>query len=207
MRKENFIGIATEELYRIFDCINYKYYSNQLKVPMIIIQSTKAGGRNLLNGWFTLNKVWVDKLKEENKYEITICAESLQHTLVEICETMNHEIVHYYNKISDIQDCCGKRHNKKFMKQAMNVDLECIKDSKIGYITNATPKFESFVKDIIKPDENIFNFFRQLIDEKKIAQKSSFKYECPTCGLKIRAKKDISIKCGECDIALEMEDE
>ena len=57
MRKENYIGIAIEELYRIFDCINNKYYNNELQAPMITIQSTKASGRIPANGWFTLNKV------------------------------------------------------------------------------------------------------------------------------------------------------
>ena len=73
MNKNNYIGIALEELYRIFDILNKEYFSEKLSFPMITIQKTKRSG-NL--GWFTLDKVWVDKNQMRRNMKL-ICVPSI----------------------------------------------------------------------------------------------------------------------------------
>ena len=68
MNQNNHIGIALEELYRIFDILNKNYYSDKLTYPMITIQKSKKGG-NL--GWFTLDKVWKTKNLRKRNMKLT----------------------------------------------------------------------------------------------------------------------------------------
>ena len=73
---------------------------------MITIQAAKKSG---LMGWFVPEKVWGvskgdDAKKTEDNYEINISAEYLNRSVDEIIETLNHEMVHYFNKLSEIAD-------------------------------------------------------------------------------------------------------
>jgi DNA-directed RNA polymerase subunit RPC12/RpoP len=36
-------------------------------------------------------------------------------------------------------------------------------------------------------------------------RQSSRKYVCPGCGMKVRATKDVNVKCGDCDLQMEKE--
>ena len=53
----NVIGIALDELYRIFNILNKDKFDENLPEPVITIQKTK--GTTL--GHFTVDKVWKDK--------------------------------------------------------------------------------------------------------------------------------------------------
>jgi hypothetical protein len=68
----NVIGMALEELYRIFNILNEDKFDGELPEPVITIQKTK--GRTL--GHFTVDRVWVDKNNEESEedsyYEINV---------------------------------------------------------------------------------------------------------------------------------------
>ena len=57
----NVIGIALDELYRIFSVLNHDKFDDALPEPVITIQKTK--GRTL--GHFTLDKVWRNKQRVE----------------------------------------------------------------------------------------------------------------------------------------------
>ena len=110
MNNNNIIGIAVEELYRIFEILNAEFFNNSLDYPIITIQKARKGHF----GWFTLDKVWTNKEDTDAKYEINIGAEHLQDSTESIVDTLLHEMVHYQNKVNAIRDCNGQVHNKKF---------------------------------------------------------------------------------------------
>jgi hypothetical protein len=205
MKPENFVGIALEELYKMFDVINATYYNNELPYPMITIQASKKSN---ICGWFTLHKLWMSEETNDEKHEINISASRLRDDVVSIAETLHHEIVHYYNKLSDIVDNHGMVHTKKFKIQAEAVDL-IVKKTKYGWNeTSASDKFKKFVEEVIKPDKNKFSYFRgfapPVVTDKK---KTQFKYTCPECNAVARAKKDLHFKCVSCNMDMEMESE
>lgn len=206
MNQNNFVGIALDELYRIFEILNKTYFSDKLNYPMITIQKTKRSG-NL--GWFTLDQVWQKKESEEDKrYEINICAEYLSRDIYEIVGTLQHELVHYVNKISEIKDCNGKVHNKKFKSLAEQVGLIVEKSKKYGFgYTFCSDSFKLFIDESIKPNINCFTYFRNT-PMKKVSskEKTKFIYVCPQCEEKINAKADKNIICGDCNCKFQRKD-
>jgi len=204
MNQNNHIGIALEELYRIFDILNKNYYSDKLTYPMITIQKAKNGG-NL--GWFTVEKVWEKKESEEKKYEINMCAEYLSRDKYEIVGTLHHEMVHYANKIAEIKDCSGQVHNKKFKILAESVGLLVEKSKKYGYgHTQCSDEFMEFIDSEVVPNMYSFNYFRNVpVKEKPEPKgKTQFTYICPQCEEKVKAKVDKNIVCGECQCKFEI---
>lgn len=215
----NVIGIALEELYRIFSILNHDKFNDILPEPVITIQKTKG----LALGHFTLDKVWRNKQNvEENDitmsnedetayYEINIDPRWFcNRSAVEIVETLIHEMCHYYNKLSDIKDCNGNIHNKKFKSLAESVGLIVKKGKSVGYgYTSLSDELKEYVKEIIKPNEQSFEYFRDSVIKggtNKPKTKKLFKYTCPDCGQIVKGKKDIIVKCGLCNVEMEMED-
>ena len=215
----NVIGIALEELYRIFSILNHDKFNDILPEPVITIQKTKG----FALGHFTLDKVWRNKQNvEENDitmsnedetayYEINIDPRWFcNRSAVEIVETLIHEMCHYYNKLSDIKDCNGNIHNKKFKSLAESVGLIVKKGKSVGYgYTSLSDELKEYVKEIIKPNEQSFEYFRDSVIKggtNKPKTKKLFKYTCPDCGQIVKGKKDIIVKCGLCNVEMEMED-
>lgn len=195
------------ELNRIFGLLNDKYYDSELDLPMITIQKSRA--TNL--GHFTLRKIWKDKETEECKYEININPINLDRPLENICETLHHEMIHYFNTVNEIKDCNGQIHNKKFKKAAEERDLECEKGAKVGWgYTKPTEDFIKFVTEEVKPDPECFKYFMNIPKEEKPdkpTNKKTFKYTCMGCGQEIKAKPDAHVSCTICGGEFEMESE
>lgn len=206
----NIIGTALEELYRIFDILNHDKFDNTLPVPVITIQ--KTGGKTL--GHFTLDKVWNNKNnsdsdEEESYYEINIDPRWFcDRTADDVVETLLHEMVHYCNKISEIKDCNGNVHNKKFKTLAEKVGLVVEKGKSVGYgYTSASNELKAYIDTKIHPNETAFEYFRAtVIKPAKPKKKTLFKYTCPKCNQVAKGKRDIAIKCGKCDIVMKIED-
>ena len=201
----NIIGEALTELYRIFNILNERFYENKLPEPVLTIQKQRAN--NL--GHFTLSQVWKNENTEDTKYEININPVNLNRPVEEIVGTLRHEMVHFANKISDIRDCNGQVHNKKFKELAENVGLICEKSKSYGYgFTALSDKLKEYITEEIKPNESVFEYFREgePPKENKPREKKIFKYVCPSCNMVVKAKKDNNIYCGDCGIMLEMED-
>ena len=198
MGNNNVVGIALDELYRIFDILNKKYFNGSLEIPIITIQKAKSSG-NL--GWFTLEKIWTDKNNEDEKYEINISAEHLRDEINSIVGTLLHEMVHYRNKTNDIKDCNGQIHNKKFASLAESVDLVVEKTKKFGFgLTSCSDRLDKFIEDEVKPDESCFQYFRSIIlKPKDETEKKTCTYICPECEEKVRGNKGIQIHCVTCD--------
>jgi predicted SprT family Zn-dependent metalloprotease len=211
MNKNNHIGLALEELYRIFDKLNKHYYRGGLPYPMLTIQATTRGK---VDGWVTVNKVWkylpVVEGGEE-KYEICICAETLNQGVVAISAILQHEMVHLFHLFSDIKDHSNNRHNKKFKMKAEEVDLSCTFDERWGWgYTGPTDKFVAFIENSVKPSLECFTYFREIVVAEKAAstrEKKTFKYTCPECSVEARAKRDVNLMCGNCEVHLEMEED
>lgn len=202
MNANNYIGIVTDELHRIFDILNDKYFKNKLESPIITIQKSKSPG------WFTESQVWTDKTEKFPKYEINISAEFLGSDIIEIVGVLQHEMVHYSNRVDDIKDCNGQVHNKNFGDSAESVDLIVEKSKKYGFgCTSCSAALITFIKDVIKPDLNSFQYFRYTFDtENDKKEKKTFTYICPECGEKIKAKENKCIICGECDCEFVMKE-
>lgn len=208
----NVIGEALEELYRIFNILNLEKFDESLPEPVITIQKTKGN----IYGHFTIDRVWKNKNHPENKdgsnedsfYEINIDPRwFIVRSAVEITGTLLHEMVHYYNKINDIKDCSGNIHNKKFKTTAESVGLVVEHDKKVGWgYTSVNEELKEYIETIISPDNDVFEYFRSSVEKPKSKKKKTiFKYTCPGCGTVAKAKKDVSIMCGNCEIEMEME--
>lgn len=203
----NELTVTTQELNRIFGLLNEKYFEGELELPIITLQK----GRQNNLGHFTLSKIWKNKETEECRYEININPINLDRPIVDICETLNHEMCHMYAKINDIKDCSGQNHNKRFKKIAEERDLICTKGKSVGWgYTSPSEDFITFINEEVKPDEECFKYFMNIPKEEKPDKpknKKTFKYVCSGCGQEIKAKPDTHVVCAICGVELEMEEE
>lgn len=214
----NVIGAALAELYRCFEILNYDKFDGELPEPVITIQ--KGKGNSL--GYFTLNKVWVNKTNAESNlvaeetdetafYEINIDPRYFyERNATEIVETLLHEMVHYFNKLNGIKDCNGNIHNKKFKQAAEEVGLIVEKDKSTGYgITSLSDELREYIEEMINPDGSMFEYFRACQKEKdkdkKKGKKTLLQFTCPQCGQIAKAKNGTVLKCGVCEVNMDME--
>ena len=133
-------------------------------------------------------------------------------TPADVAETLLHEMCHYYNKVNDIKDCSGNIHNKKFKSSAERVGLVVEKGKGVGYgYTSMSEALEAYMNEVVKPNEEAFEYFRsvpmKLSGGGGTRKKTMFKYTCPDCGAEVKGKRDMTIKCGLCDVVMKMEDE
>ena len=217
----NVIGTALEELYRVFTILNRDKFSNDLPEPVITIQKTRGS----ILGHFSVDKVWRDKRRIEDGVVMTDNSDEMSYheinidprwfctrTSEEVVETLLHEMCHYANKMSDIKDCNGNVHNKKFKSLAERVGLIVEKGKSVGWgYTSLSDELRGYIVEEVKPNEKAFEYFRTSVANiggtKTPRKKKTFTYTCPDCGQTAKGKRDISIRCGNCDVDMEMEDE
>ncbi len=184
---------------------NDRFYGGELQNPIITVSPDNTSKGSY--GWCTSQKVWVVKNhKEESNngfYEINICAEYLARPFTEICETLFHEMVHLYNLQIDVKDTSrnGWYHNKKFMIEAEKRGLNVEKDTKYGWAkTSLNPEAQALVDSL---GGNDFMLYRSSFPKIcKNSKSSSRKYICPSCGLIIRATKEVHVSCIDCNMEL-----
>lgn len=207
MENYNYIGVATEELYRIFNIFNKQYFRNSLVHPIITIQSAP---RKNTAGWFTMDKVWTTTGEEDttSKHEINIVPEWLNNTALEIAHTVLHEMVHYNNKCNDMKDHSDNVHNKIFKQQAERVGLHVDKDPKVGWgLTSLTPELIKFIEANVQPNKECFLYFRKVKGKPaaKESEKKTFKYMCVGCEQEAKGKEGLQLVCGLCGEVMPME--
>lgn len=187
-----------------FNILNKIYFEDKLPRIIITIQSSPKS-----YGYITVNKVWRDN--EASYHEINISAEYLNRNIEDVLSTLMHEMVHLYCIVNGIADTSngGRYHNKKFKEEAEKRDLIIKYVKNIGYSnTKPSEKFINVLKEnnlysdinhyrttgnsIIVPPSNGDN---NLIVKKKT---STRKYICNSCGMSVRATKDVNIICGNC---------
>ena len=198
-------------LNKIFDLLNAEYFESALSRPTITIQSTPRA-----YGHFTLNDdTWVSTIG--GTHEINIGAGTLARNIEDICATLLHEMVHYYNYVNGIQDCSrgNMYHNKRFKAAAEERGLMVTHSDKYGWShTEPTEELLNFVienglTDILI-NRNEQGYFRVgggtgthsggvEITGKPPRTSSTRKYICPNCGMSVRATRTVRIACIDCD--------
>ena len=197
-------------LNKIFDLLNAEYFDSTLSRPTITIQSTPRA-----YGHFTLNDdTWVSTIG--GTHEINIGAGTLARNIEDICATLLHEMVHYYNYVNGIQDCSrgNMYHNKRFKAAAEERGLMVTHSDKYGWShTEPTEELLNFVienglTDILI-NRNEQGYFRVgggtgthsggvEITGKPPRTSSTRKYICPCCGMSVRATRTVRIACIDC---------
>ena len=204
--------VMLNELYRIFDALNERYFDNSLPEIFIVLQKGKSKNQNVY-GTFTPES-WVHNDGEEedefgNKivkssdphHEIAMSAEYFTRPTPNWCATLCHEMVHLYCQVNDIEDTSnnGRYHNKRFKVEAEKRGLIIEKGDTIGWsLTTPNADFVDFI-DELEVDTKAFEWFRDTKLDLSATKPSKKRYVCPICGLEVQAKKDKLIKCCECD--------
>lgn len=210
-----------EELYRLYNVFNKRYYEGTLNRPIIVVQGNGKNRRSM--GWCTRQKVWKDNNTQQTFYEIAVCGEYLFRDVEEICATLLHELVHLYcnqNQLKDTSRGCGY-HNKVFKQVAERHGLHITYDKRIGWSLTEIKETE---KDFIRQTVNESAFVLTRSHHKTPTEKpkpddpgkedppvnppenpksSTRKYMCPKCRASVRATKDVNIICGDCKIPFE----
>ncbi len=126
---------SIEELGKLYDFLNKEFFESALSKPVITImpQERKSRGAKIL-GWFTEYEVWADKTGS-SAYELNVTAEYADRSLLEIAETLLHEMSHQFACENDIDDCSrsGMYHNKKFARIASEHGLSVKKTEENGF--------------------------------------------------------------------------
>lgn len=212
---------TVEELTRICDELNKTYFEGKLPSPMITVQKTRKG--NL--GHCSTTKCWTpnDDTKPDDTnsfYEINFAAQSLDRTPVELAVVAQHELVHLDNIMKNISDVSGKLHNKKFKQTAEAHSLVCERDKKLGYgLTSATPEFEKFVTETLKPNMTKIHYFRQEPEKESKPKEPKVVYRvyCDECGKEFKYKpkkkdknnfmEDFGFICKNCNSTMQIEED
>lgn len=184
-------------LEKAFAVLNRKYFENTLSKTVVTIQSAPK-----TYGHFTPSETWAD---DEQEYkEINIAAETLNRPLEETLATLVHEMVHQYCDQNDIKDTsrAGAYHNKRFKSEAEKRGLLISYNDRIGW--SVTKPGNEFIEFCRKQWPEEIKLFRKNTAAVKTKKKSSTrKYACPSCGLSIRATREINVICGDCEEQLQ----
>ena len=195
-------------LNKLFDLLNAAFFESELSRPTITIQSTpKAYGHFSLR-----DDTWISK--NGGTHEINIGAGTLSRPIEEVCATLLHEMVHYYNHVSGVKDCSrgNTYHNRRFKEAAEAHGLLVSHDDRYGW--TVTEPSESLLDFVIENDLTDILINRNECGGFQIGgtgthsgtpagttapkKSSSRKYVCPCCGMSIRATKAVRIMCMDC---------
>lgn len=184
-----------------FNVLNKVYFGNSLPKTIITIQSSPRS-----YGYITVHKIWKDN--EDSYHEINISAEHLTRNIANVLATLMHEMVHLYCMVNDINDTSnmGRYHNKRFKEEAEKRDLIIEYAKYIGY-SNTSPS-ERFI-NVIKENGLCTDIKHHRLTGDRLTppnnggdagkkRTSTRKYVCNSCGISVRATKDVNIICGDC---------
>ena len=198
---------AAGYLNKIFDLLNEEYFESTLSRPTITIQSTPKA-----YGHFSLREdTWVSKLG--STHEINLGAGTIARPIEEICATLLHEMVHYYNYVNGIQDCSrgNTYHNKRFKAAAEARGLIVDHSDKYGW--SHTSPGDSLLQFCLDNDLTDILINRNEFCGYRVTgtgthsgtattlppkTSSTRKYICPCCGNSVRATKAVNIACLDC---------
>jgi len=198
-----------------FEVLNQVYFDSALPPVVITIMSSPK-----TYGHFTIGKVW--KAEEKHYHEINISAEHLDRPIENVMATLQHELIHFYCQLHSITDTSqgGRYHNKNFKREAEARGLTIRYAKYIGYsLTEPSQEFIEVIKrygiekplainrDGITMDTGIGGGSgdgegtdgTDGNDGSTGKRKTSTrKYQCPCCGNRFRATKDIRVLCLDC---------
>lgn len=201
-----------EDAYKI---LNREYFDSSLPEAAITIQSSPK-----TFGYITVQRMWKDG--DECYHEINISAEHLNRPPEKVLATLVHEMVHLYSMCNGISDTSknGYYHNKRFKIEAEKRGLLISYRKYIGYsITEPADSLIALLRenDLLKSishyrmmegyelqttggDDNDDNVPVGVRTGKK--KTSTRKYICPSCGINVRATKNVNIGCLDCRVVM-----
>lgn len=201
-------------LEKMFRALNDRYFDGLLDEPVITIQSTPRA-----YGHVTVGKSW--RRGQEHRHELNLGAGTIDRPIEEVAATLQHEMVHLWNIREGIPDCSrgGQYHNKRFRDAAEARDLKISFDKRIGWsITEPTPALCDFIIEQGWTDIDMarveWGFTPRggpgagsagigTLPPTGRATSNSRKYVCPSCGLIIRATREVRVSCMDCSEQLE----
>ena len=194
MREITTYSDAVEYLTEIFDLLNNRFFECALSKPTITIYSTPK-----YYGHFTTKEdTWVSD--SGGTHEINIDAGTLGRPIIEIAETLLHEMVHYYNYVNKIKDTSryGSYHNRKFKETAEAHGLIVQYNKRYGW--NQTFPGKALMDFVNKCGLTDIKIQRNNPDNSSegSSKSSTRKYLCLSCGISVRAAKDVNIACIDC---------
>lgn len=207
---------VTGYLEKMYRQLNIDKFNGELEEPIITIMSTPRA-----YGHVTCGKVW--KAKDSRRYELNIGAGTLDRPIENVVSTLLHEMVHIYHMQNDIQDTSRGNvyHNRKFKEKAESVGLVIEHHKTHGY-TLTSPSDELILYIAERGWEDILINRSEPLrinvgtgaasgtnpdDMPKVKKPSSTrKYQCPNCGMSVRATKVVNIICGDCTEQMQVVD-
>ena len=100
MKQSTKMSRAVSQLEHIYNSLNADFFSGELPVPIVTVQS-KPGTM----GHCSVAKVW--RRKEDKTHELNIAAEVLNYPVEETIDTMLHEMVHLFCRENGIKEVGG----------------------------------------------------------------------------------------------------
>jgi hypothetical protein len=182
---------------RLYDYLNGEFFNEELIKPVITVSPDE---RAKATGWFVCKEVWQENGVDTGEVELNICANFLNRPLIDLAETMLHEMCHNYAYVNKIQDCSrsGTYHNKLFQRIAEMHGLIVEKVPTIGYArTSLADASKAVIEKFLSDEKVIFRLHN--LKGAKIKGSSTRKYICPVCGMSVRATKKVNIICADCD--------
>ena len=201
----------TNRLIETIECLSdlYDFFNEKifvLKKPVITVQRDE---RNKTNGWWSVKKVWKENAEDDGEHELNMTAQQLCRPLYEIAATLIHEMCHQYATENNMQDTSrgGNYHNKLFKKIAETHGLTVKQLSTVGWAdTSLTDESIELVDDFLAERPYFHLIFRLPVFRGQAVKSSSTrKYVCPTCGMSVRATKEVRIMCLDCNASLQEE--
>lgn len=160
---------SIEELGRLYDFLNKEFFESALSKPVITIMPEERKRHDVrVLGWFTAYKVWSEK-NGERAYELNVTADYADRSLLDIAETLLHEMAHQYAREHNIDDCSrsGFYNNKNYAKIASEHSLNVTKTEKYGFsMTSLKPEAEQIVNQFEFGEDLIYR--RQTPDRAKV---------------------------------------
>lgn len=206
---------VSQYLVKIFKEINNDYFSGELEVPTITIQSTVGS-----YGHVSIQKIWHND--ETAMHELNLSADYINRPIENVVATLIHEACHLYAMQHDIKDTSnqGIYHNKRFKWIAETMGhLQIDRHPKYGWtITSPTEETLDFCIrcgfediQIVRQAEFYYpglsggkagsgSSGTDPIPRKPKKPSSSRKYICPCCGNSFRATKSINVLCMDCNV-------
>lgn len=187
-------------LERAFDTINKELFESTLSNKPVIVLAPTPGAY----GHFTPYDSWKDA-EGNARYEINLGANTIDRPTINTIATLVHEMVHLYCHEKNLKDTSrgGAYHNKVFKREAERRGLKIDYDSRIGY--SLTSPGEALL-ELEKRGlfEDVANTLHRVAGSRRTSptgkkSSSTRKYVCPSCGMSVRATKEVNILCIDCD--------
>lgn len=200
------ISEITAFLENAYVVLNDHFFQGELPRVIITVQSSPKA-----YGHYTPWESWREDGGQQGYKEINIGAEQLDRPIENVCATLVHEMVHFYNDLHGYKDVSrgGTYHNKRFKEQAELHGLIIDYDSRIGWsVTSPSPALVEFIEGqgwhgVSLARNGALGASGGAAGRKK---SSTRKYICPVCGCSVRATKAVNVGCLDCGVQMEREE-